>query len=145
FHFSLTNRKLNHRFNGRKWQTIPKRQVHSSGKFGRKKRDEVRLAQTSDRLSDSRTARDSDLFPGSGVSRTTSRRRQLDHTGFPRPHLLELRHVTRHPGYRKFYCHSCISKVRSVAHSLWLDRAFRHSAHQWRGRLRKTAGSRHLE
>ena len=43
--------------------------MYSSGKFDREKSDEVPLAQTSDYLSGSWVAGDSDLFPGSGVAR----------------------------------------------------------------------------
>lgn len=49
--------------------------------FDRENSDEVRLAQTSNHLSNSRVAGDSDLFPGSGAAQRR-RRWQLDQPGF---------------------------------------------------------------
>src|ERR1043166_8687426 len=84
-----------------------------------KKPDEIRLAQTSDHLSDSWTVGHSCLFPGSSASRRTRRRRQLDRIGFPRPYLLELYHSHRYSCPLEFNCFPVISQGGSASDSLW--------------------------
>src|SRR5262249_19859739 len=114
-------------------------------KFDKQMPGEEPLAQTSDHLSVSRTAGAPDLLPGSRVARTTSWRWQLDHTRFSRPYILDVRHVTRHPGHRNFDCPPLISQDRVVAHSRCLDPALRDSVRHRRDRVRETARSRNLQ
>ncbi len=99
----------------------------------------VHLAQTFDHLSVSWVAGDSNLFPGSGID---SRRRQLDHTRFPRSYLLDLRHVARHPRHPEFNWRGVVSQVGSIAHSFLVDGPFRDSARHRLRRLWKAAARR---
>src|SRR5262245_49253347 len=99
-----------------------KREVYSFEEFDREKRNEVRLAQTSDYLSGSRVAGDSDLFPGSGAAQT--KWWQLDQLGFSRPSLLDLRHVGRDSHTREFDRSPVISQGWSIAESPRLDGDF---------------------
>src|SRR5205809_2764066 len=94
--------------------------MHSLPKFGRQNSYEIRLAETSDHLPVSWAAGGSHLLLGSSASRKW-RRRQLDHTGFPGTYLLDLHHVYRHGRHRKFDCCPVIPKIRSVAHSRWVN------------------------
>src|SRR5678816_720368 len=119
-------------------------QVYSSEKFDREKSDEVRLAQTSDYLSGSRVAGDSDLFPGSGVARRR-RGRQLDQVGFSGPYLLDLHHAGRCSRHLEFHCCPVISQGRSVADSLGLDGSFRDPSRYGCRRLRQSAPSGHVQ
>src|SRR5438034_6163679 len=107
---------------------------------GRRRLYDGYLAQTSDHLSVSRAVGNSHLLPGSGVHRR--RRRQLDHTGFPRAHLLDLHHVARHRCPLEFNCRRVICQVRSIADSLLVNGAFRDSARHRIRRLRKAAARR---
>src|SRR4030095_5766559 len=118
------------------------RQVYSSEKFDREKRDEVTQAQTSDYLSGSWVAGDSDLFPGS--SSAGPWRRQLDQFGFSGPNLLDLRHSGRYRRHFEFRCCTLISQGRRIADSLGLSRALCDSAHYRCCCLWKSASSGHL-
>ena len=61
----------------------------------------------------------------------------MDHTGFPRACLLDLRHIAGRPRHRKFNCRLVISQGRGVAYSPWLDGAFPDPARRRIHRLRK--------
>ena len=114
--------------------------MHSAAKFDRQIPDEEHLAQTFDHLSGSGTVGGPDLLPGSRIARTTSRRWQLDHTGFSRPDLLDVRHGARDSPHREFDCCSVISQTRVVAHSRCFDPALRDSVRHRRFRLRESCG-----